>query len=115
MNEIKTFSPRAILTSVGGFLLGFFFGNEIMGWIRMGFGWLKGSALPTIYEIFGEMGGVIGTVLAGLSILVTVAMIKRWKLLNLVEWIVIGFLCGLVLPLLWPVIADKLSEFDLPF
>jgi len=115
MSGTKTYNPRAILISIGGFLLGFFFGNEIMGWMKMGMGWLKGSAIPTVYEIFGEMGGVAGMAMAGMAILITIAMIKRWSLIIMVEWIVIGFLCGLVLPLLWPMIAEKLPEFTLPF
>lgn len=115
MGNVKTYNPRAIIISIGGFLLGFFFGNELMGWAQAGLGWLRGNAMPTVYEIFGEMGGVAGMALAGLAILITIAMIKRWNLLIMVEWIVIGFLCGLVVPLIWPMIADRLPELTLPF
>lgn len=76
-------------------------------------GWMKEGALPTVYGLFGEMGGVIGLVLAGLAILITIAMIKRWKLLLMIEFIVVGFLCGLIFPFIWPMIAGKLAEFGL--
>ena len=76
----------------------------------MAVGWMKTGALPTVYGLFGSMGGAIGLVLMGLAILVTVAMINRWKLLLLVEYVVIGFICGIILPWVWPVITGKLAE-----
>lgn len=115
MGEIKTYNLRNILVKVLGFLLGFFFGNEIFGWIGVAVGWMQKGALPTVYGLFGEMGGVIGLVLAALAILVTIAMIKRWKLLLMIEFIIIGFLCGLIFPLVWPIISSKLAEFNLSF
>ena len=115
MGDVKTYNTRAILISVGGFLLGFFFGSEIFAWIGVAIGWVKEGALPTVYGLFGEMGGVIGLMLAAMAILVTIAMIKRWKLLLMLEWIVIGFICGLIIPLIWPMVADKIAEFGLPF
>lgn len=101
--------------SIGGFLLGYFFGSEFMSWVGTAVGWMKGNALPTVYGLFGEMGGAIGLVLAALAILVTIAMIKRWKLLLLLEWIVIGFVCGMILPWVWPVVAGKLAELGYSF
>lgn len=115
MGEIKTYNLRNILVKVLGFLLGFFFGNEIFAWIGVAIGWMQEGALPTVYGLFGEMGGVIGLVLAALAILVTIAMIKRWKLLLMIEFIIIGFLCGLILPWVWPIISSKLAEISLPF
>jgi len=115
MGEIKTYNLRNILARVLGFLLGFFFGSEIFAWIGNAIGWMQEGAIPTVYGLFGEMGGLIGLVLAALAILVTIAMIKRWKLLLMIEWIVVGFLCGLIIPLVWPVISSKLAEFSLPF
>lgn len=111
MSEVRTYNLRAVLVKIGGFLLGFFFGNEIFAWIGTAVGWMQEGALPTVYGLFGEMGGVMGLALAGLAILITIAMIKRWKLLVMLEFIVIGFLCGLMLPFLTPMIADKISEF----
>lgn len=104
-----------MLISIVGILLGFFFGNEIFAWIGTAVGWMKEGALPTVYGLFGEMGGVIGLVLAAMAMLVTIAMIKRWKLLMMIEWIIIGFLCGLILPFVTPMIVDKISEFGIPF
>lgn len=78
-------------------------------------GWMQEGALPTVYGLFGEMGGVIGFALMGMALLVTIAMIKRWKLLLMVEFIIVGFLCGLIVPFVWPMIAGKLAEFGLPF
>lgn len=115
MGEVKTYNLRNILVKTIGFLLGFFFGYEIFSWIGVAVGWMKEGALPTVYGLFGEMGGVIGLVLAGLAILITIAMIKRWKLLVMLEFIVVGFLCGLVIPFVWPIISDKLASFNLPF
>ena len=115
MSEVKTYNLRNVLAKVLGFLLGFFFGHEIFTWIGVAVGWMQKGALPTVYGLFGEMGGVIGLALMGMAILISIAMIKRWKLLLMIEFIVIGFLCGLVAPLVWPIISNKLTSLSLPF
>jgi len=110
MGSKKVVDIKSITMSIIGFSVGFLFTNEVVGGIVNAIDYFKDSAVPTFVDYFGEVGGGISFLAIGGVLLLTIALIKRWELLTVLEWIVIGAIVGTLAPILIPLVNDKLSE-----
>lgn len=115
MGYKKIIDLKTIVMSAIGFSLGFLFTNEIIGAIANAIDYAKDSVVPTFVSYFGDAGGTFGFLAVGGALLLVIAIIKRWDLLNVIEWIIIGAIVGILLPILLPIINDKwIEKFGTP-
>ena len=110
MGSKKIVDIKSITMSIIGFSVGFLFTNEVVGGIVNAIDYFKDSAVPTFVEYFGEVGGSLSFLAIGGVLLLTIALIKRWELLTVLEWIIIGAIVGTLAPILIPLVNEKLYE-----
>ncbi len=117
MGSKKVIDLKNGAIAIIGLLAGFFFSNEIIHYFFKGISFYKNSAVPTLIEAFGEVGGTLSIITIAGIILITIAMIKRWNLLTLIEFIFIGVVIAALLPMIYPQINQWITQnlgFSLP-
>lgn len=110
MGSKKVIDLKSILMSIIGFSIGFLFTNEIIGYFIRLIDYARNSALPTFVSYFGDIGGTMSFIAIGGVLLLFIALAKRWQILTVIEWVIIGAMAGMLLPIIYPYIQEQFSQ-----
>lgn len=108
-------SLPALVARIVGFVIGYFFTSEVIGAVK----WLihyGEHEVPTLFVFLADYNSTVAVVLLALLIIFLVKVIAKFALLNFLTWILIGALVGIVLPMIWPYIVERIQShgYQLP-
>ena len=99
-----------------GFVCGYLFSSEVISSLAWSANYAKGQ-MPTLFDVFARWNSTVAVILMALLLIFLVKIIVKFELLNVITWLLLGALCGIVLPLIIPYISDRLDAhgYNLPY